>query len=121
MSRSQSLNTAFLVVGTETLSEPLRCRTPTDDAVCLSVALTQGRPPSCSALGTDHVHPCPPSTTKVIQATARKRRRGTAATSSYRDGLHLVRHVSDRIGVMYLGRMVEVGPAQQVFRHPAHP
>jgi peptide/nickel transport system ATP-binding protein len=36
-------------------------------------------------------------------------------------GLHLVRHVSDRIGVMYLGRMVEVGPAEQVFRHPAHP
>jgi peptide/nickel transport system ATP-binding protein len=36
-------------------------------------------------------------------------------------GLHLVRHVSDRIGVMYLGRMVEVGPAEQVFRQPAHP
>jgi peptide/nickel transport system ATP-binding protein len=36
-------------------------------------------------------------------------------------GLHLVRHVSDRIGVMYLGRLVEVGPTEQVFRHPAHP
>jgi ABC-type dipeptide/oligopeptide/nickel transport system ATPase component len=32
-----------------------------------------------------------------------------------------VRHVSDRIGVMYLGRIVEVGPAEQMFRHPAHP
>ena len=35
-------------------------------------------------------------------------------------GLHLVRHVSDRIGVMYLGRLVEIGPAEALFRHPAH-
>jgi peptide/nickel transport system ATP-binding protein len=35
-------------------------------------------------------------------------------------GLHLVRHVSDRIGVMYLGRLVEVGPAEALFRRPAH-
>ncbi|OWJ69176.1 ABC transporter ATP-binding protein [Inquilinus limosus] len=35
-------------------------------------------------------------------------------------GLHLVRHVSDRIGVMYLGRLVEIGPADALFRHPAH-
>ena len=35
-------------------------------------------------------------------------------------GLHLVRHVSDRVGVMYLGRLVEVAPAEQLFRHPAH-
>jgi peptide/nickel transport system ATP-binding protein len=36
-------------------------------------------------------------------------------------GLHLVRHVSDRIGVMYLGRLVEVGPADTLFHAPAHP
>ncbi len=35
--------------------------------------------------------------------------------------LHVVRHVSDRIGVMYLGRLVEVGPAEDVFNTPAHP
>ena len=35
-------------------------------------------------------------------------------------GLHLVRHLSDRVGVMYLGRLVELGPAQEVFRRPAH-
>jgi peptide/nickel transport system ATP-binding protein len=35
-------------------------------------------------------------------------------------GLHVVRHLSDRIGVMYLGRLVEVGPASEVFRRPAH-
>jgi oligopeptide/dipeptide ABC transporter ATP-binding protein len=36
-------------------------------------------------------------------------------------GLHLVRHISDRIGVMYLGKLVEVGPAGDLFRDPAHP
>jgi len=36
-------------------------------------------------------------------------------------GLGLMRHISDRIGVMYLGRMVEIGPADSLFRHPAHP
>jgi peptide/nickel transport system ATP-binding protein len=36
-------------------------------------------------------------------------------------GLHVVRHISDRIGVMYLGRMVETGPAEELFRKPAHP
>jgi peptide/nickel transport system ATP-binding protein len=36
-------------------------------------------------------------------------------------GLHVVRRLSDRVGVMYLGRLVEIGPAEEVFRHPAHP
>jgi peptide/nickel transport system ATP-binding protein len=35
-------------------------------------------------------------------------------------GLHLVRHVSDRVGVMYLGRLVEVAPAEELFLRPAH-
>lgn len=35
--------------------------------------------------------------------------------------LSLVRHMSDRIGVMYQGKLVEVGPAEEVFRDPAHP
>ncbi len=35
-------------------------------------------------------------------------------------GLHLVRHVSDRVAVMYLGRLVEVAPAEELFLHPAH-
>ncbi len=36
-------------------------------------------------------------------------------------GLHVVRRLSDRVGVMYLGRLVEIGPAEEVFRNPAHP
>jgi peptide/nickel transport system ATP-binding protein len=35
-------------------------------------------------------------------------------------GLHLVRHVSDRVGVMYLGRLVEVAPAEALFSRPLH-
>ena len=35
--------------------------------------------------------------------------------------LSMVRYISDRIAVMYLGALVEVGPAQEVFASPAHP
>ena len=35
--------------------------------------------------------------------------------------LSVVRHVSDTIAIMYLGRIVEKGPVDQVFGRPAHP
>ena len=35
--------------------------------------------------------------------------------------LNVVQHISDRIGVMYLGKLVEVGSAQNVFDEPLHP
>ena len=35
--------------------------------------------------------------------------------------LHLVRYVSDRIAVMYFGRIVELGPAGEVSERPRHP
>jgi len=35
--------------------------------------------------------------------------------------LNVVQHISDRIGVMYLGKLVEVGSAQDVFEEPLHP
>jgi peptide/nickel transport system ATP-binding protein len=35
--------------------------------------------------------------------------------------LSVVRYVADRIGVMYLGKLVELGPAAEVFTQPAHP
>jgi len=35
--------------------------------------------------------------------------------------LGVVRHLADRVAVMYLGRIVEEGPAEQVFAEPLHP
>ena len=35
--------------------------------------------------------------------------------------LHVVKHVADRIFVMYLGKLVEEGPVKQVFENPLHP
>ena len=36
-------------------------------------------------------------------------------------GLNVIRHVSNKVGVMYLGKIVEYGKAEEVFDNPIHP
>ena len=40
---------------------------------------------------------------------------------SSRHNLAVVYHISDRVGVMYLGRLVEVAPTETLFARPQHP
>ena len=35
--------------------------------------------------------------------------------------LPVVRHISDRLAIMYLGRLVELGDCDEIFAHPGHP
>jgi oligopeptide transport system ATP-binding protein len=35
--------------------------------------------------------------------------------------LSVVRHIADRVGVMYLGKVVELGDENQIYEHPTHP
>ena len=35
--------------------------------------------------------------------------------------LAVVKHISDRVGVMYLGHLVELTTSNELYQHPAHP
>ncbi len=58
---------------------------------------------------------------QVVNLLADLRRRLGVALVFIAHDLAVVRHVSHRVAVMYLGRVAELGPAADVYREPAHP
>jgi peptide/nickel transport system ATP-binding protein/oligopeptide transport system ATP-binding protein len=58
---------------------------------------------------------------QIINLLAELRVRLGLAMMFISHDLSVIRHVSDRIAVMYLGRIVEIAPTSDIFDRPAHP
>lgn len=57
----------------------------------------------------------------VLQLLDRLRRELGLSTVFVSHDLNVVRLLTDRVAVMYLGKIIEMGPSSSVFAHPAHP
>jgi oligopeptide/dipeptide ABC transporter ATP-binding protein len=57
----------------------------------------------------------------VLQLLARLRAELGLAYLFVSHDLNVVRLLTDRVAVMYLGKLVEIGPSEHVFRAPKHP
>ena len=58
---------------------------------------------------------------QIINLIAKLRREMNLTLIFISHDLSVVRHIADRIAVMYLGRIVELGTPEEVFGHPLHP
>ena len=58
---------------------------------------------------------------QVLNVLERIRQERHLASIFVSHDLSVVRHVSDRINVMYLGSIMEIGPADDVYERPVHP
>jgi oligopeptide/dipeptide ABC transporter ATP-binding protein len=58
---------------------------------------------------------------QVLNLFLRLRRELTLTMIFISHHLGVVRHVSDRVAIMYLGRIVEIGPATAIYANPQHP
>jgi len=58
---------------------------------------------------------------QVLNLMVRLQRERNLAYVFISHDLSVVEHVSDSVAIMYLGRIVESGPVEQIFARPAHP
>ena len=58
---------------------------------------------------------------RILDLLADLQQRHHAAVLYISHDLSLVRRISDRVAVMYAGRLVEVGPSDAIFTQPLHP
>jgi len=58
---------------------------------------------------------------QIISLLKRLTRQHHAAVMLVTHDMGVIAEASDRVAVMYAGRIVEVGPVQQVIHHPSHP
>jgi oligopeptide transport system ATP-binding protein len=58
---------------------------------------------------------------QILNLLSQLRRRMNLSMVFIAHDLSVVRHISDRVAVMYLGRIVELGGAQDVIDRPQHP
>lgn len=58
---------------------------------------------------------------QIVEVLGELQRRLGLAYVFVAHDLSVVRHLADRVAVMYLGRIVEQGPTDSLFRSPAHP
>ncbi len=58
---------------------------------------------------------------QVLNLIKEIQRKSSVAMLFISHDLGVVRHISDRVAVMYLGRIVETGPKAEVFARPSHP
>ena len=58
---------------------------------------------------------------QILNLLARLCREMNLALIFIAHDLSVVKHISDRVAVMYLGRIVELGPAAEVIERPRHP
>lgn len=58
---------------------------------------------------------------QILNLLAELRSRLNLALLFIAHDLSVVEHISDRVAVMYLGRIVEIGPVEEVYHRPRHP
>jgi len=58
---------------------------------------------------------------EILNLMNRVKREHGLTTLIITHNLNILRHIADRVAVMYLGRIVEIGPVEQLLAAPAHP